>query len=85
MGDERRADQGANAGDRLQGLRRRARPPPCFDRLIDERQMRLERAEMIGEDPHDRESRLRKIRDLRIVLVEATDAVGEVLDAPLLR
>jgi len=46
--------------------------------------VRLKRAEMIGEDRHDRESRLRNIRDVRIVLVQATHEVGEVLDAPLL-
>ena len=46
--------------------------------------MRLDRTEMIGEDPHDRESRLRNIRNARIVFIEATHEVGEVLDAPLL-
>ena len=43
-------------GDRLPGLRRRARPLLGFGLLVDERQMRLDRAEMIGGDPHDRES-----------------------------
>jgi hypothetical protein len=84
MGDERRADQGANTGDRLEGLRRGARPPLGFDLLVDERKMRLKRAEMVGDDPHDRESRLRNIRDVRIVLVKATHEVSEVLDSPFL-
>ena len=61
-----------------------ARLPLGFDLLVDKRQMRLNRAEMIGEDPHDRKSRLRNVREIRIVLVQTAHEVGEVLDAPLL-
>jgi hypothetical protein len=39
---------------------------------------------MIGDDPHDRESRLRNISEVRIVLVKATHEVSEVLDSPFL-
>ena len=47
--------------------------------------MRLKRAEMIGDDPHDRESRLRNIREVRIVLIKATHEVSEVLELPVSR
>jgi hypothetical protein len=81
MGGEGRADQGADAQDGLQSLRRCARLPPGFDLLVDQSQMRLNRAELIGEDSHDRESGLWNVRDVRIVFVKATREVGEVLDA----
>jgi hypothetical protein len=80
MAGEGRADQGADARDGLQSLRRCS----TATRLRSARrssQMRLNRAELIGEDSHDRESGLRNVRDVRIVFVKATREVGEVLDA----
>ena len=57
MRGERRADQRADAWDGLERLRRRARPLPGFDLLVDRRQMRVDRPQLIRQNLHDRERR----------------------------
>lgn len=80
MRGQSRADQRANARNRLERLSRSVLSLPSPDLLVDRRHMRVHRPQLIGQNLHNRERTGRDLRELFIIFVEHLDELPDVLD-----